>query len=164
MESRRETSPADALAALDDVRDARRRLAERVASPWWYRLGAGACTASLFVGVGLVTGRGADPDLEPFGTTMIVLGAIIGPGMLLWALRRATGVSIERYASGMGAWYAVVFGLFTVASVLQIIAGVAGALATAGVVAFVVTVDRERRIDALLRRRVQTGRAAAAGA
>ncbi len=157
MESRgRGATPDDARAALQETTDARQRLAERIISPSWYRLGAASCTASMFVGMGLLVGRPeAGGSTESASTLLILFGAILGPMALLWALRRSTGVSIERYGEGLGAWYVVVFGLLLLGFSLQAFVGVPFALPAAGVVAFVATVVTERRIDDLLRRRVR---------
>ncbi|WP_432507203.1 hypothetical protein [Kineococcus arenarius] len=165
MESDPGATPDDARAALQELAGTRRRLAERITSPWWYRLGAAACTASLFLGTGLLVGRpDAGSSTESASTLLIVFGAILAPMALLAALKRSTGVSIERYGEGLGTWYAVVFGLFTLGFVLQAFAGVPFALPVAGIGAFVATVLTEQRIDDLLRRRVREGRGAQAGA
>lgn len=148
----------EARVALRELADARLRLAERVTSPWWYRLGAASCTASLFVGTGLVVGRPqAGSGTESASTLLVALGAVLAPLGLLWALRRSTGVSVERYDVGLGAWYVIVFGLFLSGLGLQAFAGVHYALPVAGVGAFVATVVTEARIDDLLRRRVRAG-------
>ena len=165
MESDSRATPNDARAALQEIIDTRRRLAERITSPWWYRLGAAACTASLFLGVGLLVGRPeAGNSTESASMLLIVFGAILAPMALLTALKRSTGVSIERYGEGLGTWYAVVFGLFALGFVLQAFVGVALALPVAGIGAFVATVLTERRIDDLLRRRVRDGQGAQVGA
>ncbi|GAA1436904.1 hypothetical protein GCM10009616_37770 [Microlunatus lacustris] len=157
MESRDRATPDDARVALQETTNAGQRLAERMTSPWWYRLGAASCTASMFVGTGLLVGRPeAGGSTESASTLLIVFGAILGPLALLWALRRSTGVSIERYGEGLGAWYVVVFGLLVLGFALQAFAGVPFALSAAGVAAFVATVVTERRIDDLLRRRVRS--------
>ncbi|WP_220457980.1 MULTISPECIES: hypothetical protein [unclassified Actinotalea] len=158
METRESATPDDARAALRQLDDARALLAERIASPWWYRLGAASCTTSMFVGMGLLVGRPeARGTTESVATLLITLGAVVAPVVLLWALKRATGVSVERYAEGLGAWYVVVFGLLALAFALQAFAGVPAALHVAGAVAFVATVVTERRIDERLRRRVRAG-------
>lgn len=158
MESDPKATPDDALAALHELTDTRRRLAERITSPWWYRVGAGACTAALFIGAGLLVGRPeAGSSAESASTLLIALGAILAPMVLLAALKRSTGISIERYGEGMGTWCATVFGLFALGFALQAFAGVPLALPIAGVGAFVATVLRERRIDDLLRQRVRDG-------
>lgn len=152
------TSPDDAQRALEEVAGSRRTIAERVSTPWWYRLGSATCTAGLFVGAGLSTAPGTPGD-EPssLGTALTVALAVVGPLALLAALKRATGVSVDRYASGLGTWYAVVFSLFGVALTVQVATGVAYVLPAAGVLAFVATLVTEQRIDVRLRERVASG-------
>jgi hypothetical protein len=158
MESRNVPTPGEARSAIQELTEARQRIAERVASPWWYRWGAAASTASLFVGTGLVVGP-ADPsgDLDTVSTLLTVTGAVVAPAVLLTALKRSTGVSVDRYARGLGAWYAVVFGLFAVAFGLQHLGIAPLALPVAGVGAFLATLVTERRIDSLLAERVGAG-------
>jgi hypothetical protein len=157
MDSVPRATPDDALAVLRGLDDARGRLAERITSPWWYRLGAASCTASLFAGVGLMAGRsGTGGASESASMLLIMLGAVVVPAVLLWALKRSTGVSVARYAEGLGAWYAVVVPLFALGFALQVLAGVPSALFVAGAGGFVATLVRERQIDALLRRRVRS--------
>lgn len=152
-------SPDDARRALEDVDNSRRSIARRISAPWWYRLGTAICTAGLFVGAGLTTAPGDEPS--SLGALLTVTLAVLAPLALLRALKRATGVSIDRYASGVGTWYAAVFSLFGVALAIQVAAEVAFILPAAGAVAFVATLILEQRIDAQLRERVQTGAAAA---
>lgn len=151
--------PADQT--LQELTDVRRRLAERITSPRWYRLGAAACIASMFIGMGVLVGRPeAGSSAESAAILLIEFGAILGPMALLAALKRSTGISIERYGEALGTWYAVVFGLLVLGFVLQAFAGAPFALPVAGVGAFVATVFTvftERRIDDLLRRRVRDG-------
>lgn len=87
---------------------------------------------------------------------MIILGAVIGPVSLVSTLKNTTGVSIDRYANGLGWWYAVVFVLLVIGFVLHAYAGMSLALPVTGVVAFVATLLRERHIDRVLRRRIAT--------
>ncbi len=158
MESRDAVTSDEARAALEESTGAQQRIAARVTSPWWYRLGAGLCTASLFIGTGLVVGRAGPGDgAETASTLLVVVGAIVGPIALLSALKRSTGVSVDRYSDGMGAWYVTVFALFALAFALQQFAGVPVALPVASIGAFVVTVLSERRLDTRLRLRVQAG-------
>ncbi|MCC2334953.1 hypothetical protein [Cellulomonas wangsupingiae] len=158
MESSGSPTPDDALALLRDVDTARESLAGRVGSPWWYRLGAALSTASMFVGMGLVVGRpAAGSDAESASTLLVVLGACVAPAVLMYCLHRATGVAVDRYVHGMLPWYLQVFGLLALGFVLQAFLDVPLALVAAGAVAFVVTYDRERRIDARLRAQVVAG-------
>lgn len=159
MESRDSVTPDEARAALQELTGAQERIAAQVVAPWWYRLGAALCTASLFVGMGLVVGQTNPSDAaETASSLLIVLGAVVAPIALLAGLKRSTGVSVDRYSQGMGVWYVIVFGLLAIAFVLQQFAGVPFALAAGGVGAFIATVFNERRIDALLGGRVRTGR------
>ncbi|WP_243885026.1 hypothetical protein [Cellulomonas fengjieae] len=156
MESSPRATPDAARTALQGVDDARRRLATQISTPWWYRVGSASCTASMFVGTGLLVGRPeAGGATESTAMMLVVFGAILAPMVLLWALKRSTGVSVERYAQGLGAWYVVVFSLFALGFALQAFAGVPWALLAAGAVGFVATLLSERRIDGLLRRRVR---------
>lgn len=155
MESERTTDATDARRALEDVEESRRSIARRVVAPWWYRWGTPLCTAGLFVGAGITISAGEEPGMLGFLVTVSL--AILAPLALLVALQRATGVSVDRYASGWGAWYAVVLSLFGVAVAVQVVADVPFVLPAAGVVAFVMTLVTEQRTDAQLRERVETG-------
>lgn len=141
---------------LDDIRQAHRRLASRVRAPWWYHLGAALCTASLFVGIGLFMRAdlaGTDSG-ESMATALVILGAIFGPPLLLAALKHRTGVAMDRYSRGLGAWYGVVFGTFAIAMATQILTGLPHLLFLGAGVAFVATLLLERHIDALLAQRL----------
>lgn len=149
-------TPDSARTALQDLGAARERIAVRISSPWWYRVGIALCTACMFVGMGLLVGRPAPGSgVEAASMSLIVLGACVAPIVLLWALNRSTGISIDRYSQGMAGWYIVTFSLLVVAFVLQAFLHVTFALVAAGLVAYVVTYDRECRLDALLRERVR---------
>jgi len=159
MESGLPTTPDAARAALQDTTSARERIADRATAPWWYHLGAALSTASLFIGAGLVVGRSDPSDaVETSSTLLVAVGACLAPLALLGALKRSTGVSIDRYSHGLAAWYVVVFTLFAGAFVLQQFWDVPHALAVAGVVALLATLVNERHLDASLRERVRAGR------
>lgn len=151
MESE-EAARHDASDALRGAAQAREKLARRVNAPWWYKLGTALSTLAIFLGTGLFEGLPLLGRQETVGNTVIVLGAIIGPVVLVSALKNATGVSTDRYANGLGWWYAVVFGLLVVGFSLQAYAGVSWSLPAAGAVAFVATLVTERHIDTVLRR------------
>ncbi|WP_194861369.1 hypothetical protein [Dietzia sp. SYD-A1] len=141
---------------LQNLGVARERIAVRITAPWWYRVGAALSTACLYVGMGLLVGRPApDSGVEAVASSLIVLGACVAPVVLLWVLHRSTGVVIDRYAHGMAGWCVVMVSLLVVAFVFQAFLHVPFALAAAGVIAFVVTYDRECRLDSLLRQRVR---------
>jgi len=159
MESDAGSSPEAARATLGELDTMRERIAHRVAAPWWYRTGMAVSTACLFLGMGVLVGR-PEPGsgAEAASTLIIVLGACVAPIALLWALKRSTGVSIDRYTRGMTGWYVCMFVLLGAAFVLQAFLNAPFALAGAGVVAFVVTLVNEHRLDASLRARVRAGR------
>ena len=144
---------------LEDIQQARHRLAARVQAPWWYHLGAALCTAALFLGIGLymradlagLAGGGA------MATALTILGAIVGPPLLLAALKLRTGIAVDRYARGLGAWYVVVFGVLVIATTVQIATGLTQLLFLGAAVAFVATLLLERHIDRLLQRRLDPG-------
>jgi len=144
----------DADDALRRADRARRNLAGKVGAPWWYHWGAALATTAVFVGLGLTISGS-----ETLGTIVLVLGAIIGPALLMSGLRRATGVALDRYSLGLGLWSIIVFGLLFVAFPLHVWAEMALALPIAGVIAGVVTLWRERRIDTLWRTRLAGGAA-----
>lgn len=143
----------------EGVSTARRRLAARLVAPWWYRVGAALCTAGLFVGPALLSFEGLVD--ESVAHLAVVLLAVVGPLLLLWALQRATGVRIDRYAEGLGAWYAVVFTTWLLGLGAQILWGTPYVLLAGAGVAFVATLLAERRVDRLLAQRVGAGRPAA---
>ena len=127
-------------------------MAARVSAPWWYHLGAALCTASLFVGIGLFP-TGADGSSST-AVALVVAGAIVGPTTLATSLKRATGVSVDRYADGMLRWYLVVFGVLAIGLIVQLWLDVPYALFAGAAVGFVATLLPERHIDRLLARRV----------
>lgn len=145
---------------LEDIQQVQRRLATCVQAPCWYHLGAAVCTASLFLGIGLY--MRADlaglADGTTLATTLTILVAIIGPALLLAALKRRTGIAVDRYARGLGAWYAVVFGMFAIAIAVQIATGLTQLLFLGAAVGFVATLLLERHIDHLLQQRLEPGR------
>lgn len=145
----------DAQLALDQLARVRRTMSARVRAPWWYSWGAALCTASIFVGIGLLPMTEEGSTALPTG--LVVLGAIVGPSVLTVRLRRTAGVSVDRYARGMAWWHLVVFGLLAVGLVVQIWLQVPHALFVGAGVALVATVLLERHIDRLLVRRVTTG-------
>ena len=162
MESVPPMTPEAAQASLQELTSARERIASRITSPWWYRVGAALCVASGFVGTSLLIGNSGpgvpDGDSYPAGYVLVALGCCIGLPVLLWALHRSTGVSIDRYSQGMARHEIVMFSLIAVGFLLQGWLRVPFALAAVGVVAFVVMYDNERRIDISLRERVRAGR------
>lgn len=144
----------EAIDALRGGAQAQQELARRVTAPWWYKLGTALSTLAIFVGIGLFQGIPVLGTHETVGNAVVVVGAIIGPAVLLTALKNTIGVATDRYGDGLGWWYAIVFGLLALAFVLEMSAGVSVAFPVAGAVAFVVTLLTERHIDTVLRRRI----------
>lgn len=149
---------AQADAAIADVATARERLAHRVQAPWWYRWGIAAAVLVMFFGMGLVVGGPGSLENPSLGTALIAASACIAPVVLLGALKNATGVSVDRYAKGLGWWWLLLFGLLAAAFGLQAVAGVPFALTIGGLIGFAVTVAMERHIDAILRRDLHDAR------
>ena len=138
---------------MDSVTAARSRLAERMASPWWYKLVAGLCTASLFVAISFTL----DDIFFSTAMALFVFGAVVGPSANVAALKRSTGVAVDRYRGGMGTWYLTVFGVLVVGFVLQYLLSVPNVLHVGAAVAFAATIWLEFHIDRLLRRRIAGG-------
>lgn len=156
MESDDATRQREAEEAIQGGARAREKLARRMTAPWWYSFGTALSILAIFLGLGLLEGL---PGLGSHGTagnTLIILGAVIGPVALVSTLKNTTGVSIDRYANGLGWWYTVVFALLVVGFVLHAYAGMSLALPVTGAVAFVATLLRERHIDTVLRHRIAT--------
>lgn len=142
--------PAAARSALNDVASARGRVADRVGSPWWYRVALGLSMALTFVALGV-------------GGDVALLGAVIGgagvPPVLTWAANRSTGVSLDRYRAGPAAVYLV--GLFVLVGAglwARYGLDVSWAMVVAGVGALLLTLVMEPRIDAAVRRDLRTTR------
>ncbi|MGW9078339.1 hypothetical protein [Streptomyces kronopolitis] len=145
-------TPDSARSALDAVAASQARAATRISAPWWYHLGLGATLALVFLAMSLRVASWA-------GAVLVVV--VLGLG---YAVRRATGVSYERYTSTPGA--IKVYGGYILALVLLAAAGMylewgAGvhwAIAVAGGVIGVLTVAVGYRVDAVARRDIQAGR------
>jgi hypothetical protein len=154
MESNDSTNWQDAQESLQRIHHSRDKLAQRITTPWWYKLGAAFAIFAGFLGIGLVTEGPGTATYESAGNLAVALGAVIIPALLLVALKRTTGVVTDRYVKDSGWWYTIVFGLLLVGLVLQAYAGVPFALILAGVLAFFATIFRERHVDTLQRRRL----------
>src|SRR5690625_5673119 len=106
MESREDPDARSAREALSGAASVRAHLSTKVTAPSWYHWGAAAATAALFFGIGMsVSG------LESLGSIVLVLGAVVGPAVLLAALRPGRGVALARYSAGRGWWCVVVLGM-----------------------------------------------------
>ncbi|MFD4141788.1 hypothetical protein [Streptomyces sp. NPDC058572] len=147
-----EPSAADAHAALSAVDESRARVARRVTGPWWYHGGLGLAVALVFASMSL---RVANWAVGAF--VLVVLG-------LGWALKRSTGVAIDRYTGTPGASrlfgiYLLAFvGLAAVGMYLEWGADVRWAIAGAGVLIGALTTGLGYRIDAAARRDLRAGR------
>ncbi|MEU4834828.1 hypothetical protein [Streptosporangium sp. NPDC023615] len=145
--------PAAARAALDSVAEMRAHTAERITSPWWYHAGLGVAMAGACISISM---RWAS-----YGVPLFL---ILVPFALTAALKRSTGLSIDRYTSTPGARSA--YGLYMLpvlvvvgfAMYLEWGAGVYGAVAVAGVLIGVFTVVMGYRMDEALRADVRAGR------
>jgi hypothetical protein len=157
MESVPPMTPEAAQASLQELTSARERIANRITSPWWYRVGAALCMASGLVGMSLLTGNSGPGGPGYPGGFELMLVCCIGFPVLMWALHRSTGVSIDRYDEGVARYELVMFALIAVGFLLQGWLRVPFALAAVGIVASVVQYDIERRIDTSLRERVRVG-------
>ncbi|SDH46560.1 hypothetical protein [Nonomuraea jiangxiensis] len=148
MESRSRTEtpdPAAARAALDSVTAVRARTAEHITSPWWYHFGLGTVLAVAFLSISM---RWAS-----YGVPMALLAGLL----LGTALKRSTGLSLDRYAATPGARkLSMAHGLTAlavtaIAMYLEWGAKVYGAVAVAGLLIGALTVAVGYRIDAALR-------------
>ncbi|MFI1254185.1 hypothetical protein ACH4U6_10315 [Streptomyces netropsis] len=141
-----------ARAALAAVAASRAEAATRVAGPWWYHVGLGITLALVFLSMSLRMASWGVP---------VLIGVVVALG---WAVRRATGVSLERYTATPGATrlfgiYALAFIVLAVTGmILEWGAGVHWALAGAGVVIGALTIVVGYRADAATRRDIRAGR------
>ncbi|SHN31142.1 hypothetical protein [Streptomyces yunnanensis] len=145
-------TPDSARSALDSVAASRARAATHIAAPWWYHVGLGAAVALVFSSMSL---REASWVVPAF--VVVVLG-------LDYAVRRATGVSFQRFTATLGAmrifgWYVLAFVLLAAAGTyLEWRAGVPWAIAVTGGVVGVVTAAVGFRVDVIAGRDIRAGR------
>ncbi|MFD8546285.1 hypothetical protein [Streptomyces sp. NPDC059649] len=138
--------------ALDSVAASRAQAALHVASPCWYHVGMGVTVALLFLSMSLRMASWAVP---------LLVGVLVVLGL---AVRRATGVSFDRYTATPGATR--LFGIYALTSLLAIVtgmylewgAGVHWAIADAGFVVGVLTIAMGYRVDAAARHEIRAGR------
>lgn len=143
------SDPRAAQAALDDIASMRGRVARRITSPWWYRIGFGLTLAAVLVGFGI--GGTALTTAAGFGGIAVMSG-------LATRFTRVTGVSLDRYASRPGAVFGIGVVVLVIAG-LAVRSGVGQWWATLPFAAALVvfTVLMEPRIDADVRRRLRGG-------
>ncbi|MFF3445134.1 hypothetical protein [Streptosporangium sp. NPDC002721] len=145
--------PAAARAALDSVTAMRARTAERVTSPWWYHAGLGLAMAGACLSISM---RWAS-----YGVPLFL---ILVPFALTVALKRSTGLSLDRYTSTpearrlYGLYMLPVVVVAGIAMYLEWGAGVYGAVAVAGVPIGILTVVMGYRVDEALRADLRAGR------
>ncbi len=145
-------SSDSARSALNAVTASQARAATRIAAPWWYHWGLGAALTLFFLAVSLRVAASA-------AAALIV--TVLGLG---YAVRRATGVSFERYTSTPGAtriYCGYLLALALLAAVgmyLEWSVGVHWAIAVSGGVIGALTVVLGYRVDAVSRRDIQAGR------
>ena len=157
--SARSGSPASsarsARAALEGVRAARGLVADRVRSPWWYHPALGISFAFAFATVSISWG------LIPYG---VIIGLSLVPTVLTLAVKRTTGVAIDRYMATPGARresyvYSLLFVLLIAAGLaLEWAADLRWSMAGCGVLVLVLTVVMGRRIEEALALDLRAGR------
>ncbi|WP_147397442.1 hypothetical protein [Amycolatopsis panacis] len=154
MASSESSQSAAARAALDNVDAARRQMASRLTSPWWYHPGIGLSFGLAFASATIGW------EYIPYG---VIIGLTLLPTVLTTVARRVTGVSIDRYRSTPSArWsvlvYALLFVVLAGAGIaLQWGADLRWAMAGCGALVFVLTVYFGRRIEAALVRDARSG-------
>ncbi|GAA5174104.1 hypothetical protein GCM10023321_77250 [Pseudonocardia eucalypti] len=152
METQSSTpDPTAAKAALRDVHIARDRLADRIETPWWYRVALGLSMAFTFIAIG--------SGSEPVALIGGIVGCAVIPSVLMWAASRSTGVSMDRYRSAPANLYAL--GLFALAGLglwLRFGLGLTWAMIPAGLLALALTLVMEPRIDVAARGNLRSDR------
>ena len=163
MESTRDPAspaPYDPVAALADVDAARRSVAARLITPWWYHPILGAIIAAIVL-VGAL-------DLPTLVRLPVALAGAVGIGLLVGIYQRVTGLWVDLRNLGPTSrkwWlaYAAIVAVVVGASLIP--TATAGALPSwmavllAGV-ALVATIVLGRGVDSALREEIRTGVAA----
>lgn len=154
------TTAYDPAAALADVDSARRAVANRLITPWWYHPALGAILAAILL-VGAL-------DLHDLIRLPVALVGAVGIGLLVAAYQRITGLWVDMRNLGPVSrrwWlaYAVVVVVVTVSSLAPTLTDRAlpvwAALALAAI-ALVATIVLGRRVDEALRTEIRSGAAA----
>ncbi|MEU6717000.1 hypothetical protein ABZ897_36530 [Nonomuraea sp. NPDC046802] len=126
-------------------------MADGITSPWWYHVGLGLSLAFALASMSL--------RFASFG----VPGAMLAFFLLTWALKRTTGLALDRYSATAGARRVSTVHVLTSlalvlpAAVLEWGFDVIGALAVAGVLVGVLTVIMGYRVDEAVRRDLRAG-------
>lgn len=155
-----ETAAYDPAAALADVGAARRAVADRLITPWWYHPALGVIIAAILL-VGAL-------DLANLIRLPVALAGAVGIGLLVAAYQRTTGLWVDMRTLGPTSrrwWmaYAAVVLILTVTSLAPTATGralptwLAVLLAAAALVA---TIVLGRRVDDAMRAEIRSGAAA----
>lgn len=152
--------PYDPAAALADVDSARRSVAERLITPWWYHPALGGILAAIMLVAAL--------DLHNIVRLVVSLGGAIGIGLLVGAYQRTTGLWVDMRNLGPTSrrwWfaYAVIVLVVTGSSLIPTASGRALPVWLAvllAAVALVATIVLGRRVDSAMREEIRTGAAA----
>lgn len=139
--------PDDARASLDAVAAARRRVADRLVTPWWYHPVLGLLVAQHVLAQGLEDSNWTLPS------ALLLLGGCL---LLVLAYRRLTGLTVYGAQGARSRTVLILLGLVAMACVLA--ASAAGSAAVpwgAAAVVLVATVLLGRRYDAALRHDLQ---------
>lgn len=153
-------APYDPVAALADVGDARRAVADRLITPWWYHPALGIIIAAILLVAAL--------DLHNLVRLPVALAGAVGIGLLVGAYQRTTGLWVDMRTLGPTSrrwWlaYATVVLVLTVASLAP--TATDRALPTwlallLAAVALVATIVLGRRVDDAMRAEIRSGAAA----
>ena len=152
--------PYDPAAALADVDSARRSVADRLTTPWWYHPALGAILAAIML-VGAL-------DLHDVVRLVVSLCGAIGIGLLVGAYQRTTGlwVDIRNLGPTSRRWwfaYAMIVLVVTGSSLLPTASDRALPVWLAvllAAVAVIATIVLGRRVDDAMRAEIRSGAAA----
>lgn len=156
----RDPTPYDPTAALADVDSARRAVADRLITPWWYHPALGTILAAIVL-VGAL-------DLHNLIRLPVALVGGAGIGLLVAAYQRVTGLWVDMRNLGPVSrrwWlaYAVVVVVVTISSLAPTFTDRALPVwlaLTLVAVALVATIVLGRRVDEALRTEIRSGAAA----
>lgn len=155
-----DAGPYDPAAALADVDAARRSVADRLITPWWYHPALGVILAAIMLVAAL--------DLHNLVRLPVALAGAVGIGLLIGAYQRTTGLWVDLRNLGPTSrrwWlaYAVVVAVATGASLIPtatdraLPAWLAVLLAAVAVIA---TIVLGRWVDDAMRAEIRSGAAA----
>jgi hypothetical protein len=142
-----ETHETDARAALDAIAEGRRRMADRVVTPWWYHPALGILVGALMA---------VPSTQERWAIVAVDVAGAIGLAVLTQAYRNRTGVWPASKLRGPAGrlrivYVAVILVVYFTCAALEFVAGWRGATVVAGAVVAVLTVVYGRRYDEKLR-------------